>query len=281
MTTANATPMCAQSLKRRFIDVDGQRLRVAVKAGASDRVPLLVFNGLGGEMAWLEPLAHALDDVEVVLFDVPGLGGSPAPRHPYSFADLAHLADRMLTTLGYHGAVDVMGLSWGGAVAQQFARTCASRCHRLILAATTAGSVVIPGCWSAFLRLFDPDSARKLAAEIGATSSQPAANDADADDGSVNNDDRGYRYQQLAMCGWTSLPWLPELRQPTLILAGTRDPLLHVVNARLLQCLIIDSELALIDDGHLFVLTNAVLVASLIQAFFRRAAAVRPARRVA
>jgi poly(3-hydroxyalkanoate) depolymerase len=281
MTTANTAPLRARPLTRRIIEVEGQRLRVAVKSGADDGVPLLVFNGLGGEMRWLEPLAHALLDVEVVLFDVPGLGGSPAPRRPYSFADLARLADAMLTELGYDGAVDVLGLSWGGALAQQFARSCASRCHRLILAATSAGSIVIPGRWSTLLRLFDPNGGRSLAAEIRASVPLGSANDDSAHDDDVTDNVTGYRYQQLAMCGWTSLPWLFELRQPTLILAGTQDPLLHVANAQLLQCMIVDSELRLIEDGHLFVLTSAVMVASLIQEFLRRSGAVREARRVA
>lgn len=281
MTTTNTTALPARRLTRGIIEVEGQRLRVAVKSGAAGVVPLLVFNGLGGEMRWLEPLAHALMDVEVVLFDVPGLGGSPAPRRPYTFVDLARLADAMLTELGYDGAVDVMGLSWGGALAQQFARTCAPRCRRLVLAATSAGSVVIPGRWSTFLRLFDPNGGRSLAAEIGASVPLGSANDDSVDDEATSDDGTGYLYQQLAMYGWTSLPWLFELRQPTLILAGTQDPLLHVANAQLLQCMIADSELRLIEDGHLFVLTSAVMVASLIQEFLRRSAALHEVRRVA
>ena len=41
-------------------------------------------------------------------------------------------------------------------------------------------------------------------------------------------------YQLLAMVGWTSLPWLWTFSQPTLMLMGRDDPLVPVVNGRLL-----------------------------------------------
>jgi pimeloyl-ACP methyl ester carboxylesterase len=44
--------------------------------------------------------------------------------------------------------------------------------------------------------------------------------------------DRGYLHQLAAGAGWTSLPFLPWLRQPTLILAGDDDPIIPLVNAR-------------------------------------------------
>ena len=65
------------------------------------------------------------------------------------------------------------------------------------------------------------------------------------------------------------MPWLSRLRQPTLILAGTRDPLIHVANAKLIHRLIPHSRLELIDDGHLFLLTNKEAVAGTILGFLR------------
>ena len=78
---------------------------------------------------------------------------------------------------------------------------------------------------------------------------------------------------------WGSIGLL--LGTSTLILAGTRDPLLHVVNARVLECMIADSELRLIDDGHLFVLTSAVTVAAMVREFLLRSAVPDRARRAA
>lgn len=68
---------------------------------------------------------------------------------------MARLADRMLEQLGYDGQVDALGVSWGGAAAQQFAYTCRQRCRRLILAATTPGVLMVPGRLSLLRRMLD------------------------------------------------------------------------------------------------------------------------------
>jgi pimeloyl-ACP methyl ester carboxylesterase len=77
----------------------------------------------------------------------------------------------------------------------------------------------------------------------------------------------GYLYQLLAMTGWTSLPWLWSLRQPTLVLMGRDDPLVPVINGRILAQLIPKAKLRLIDDGHLFMVTRPKETAALIEAF--------------
>src|ERR1700741_194106 len=105
----------------RAIDVHGQLLKVGVRRGKG--VPLLIFNGIGANMELLEPLVHALQGIETIVFDVPGTGGSAVPKSPYRLSGLARMAERLLQTLGYGGPVDVLGVSWGGALAQQFAHS--------------------------------------------------------------------------------------------------------------------------------------------------------------
>jgi pimeloyl-ACP methyl ester carboxylesterase len=77
----------------------------------------------------------------------------------------------------------------------------------------------------------------------------------------------GYFYQLLAMAGWTSLPWLWSLQQPTLVLMGSDDPLVPPINGRILTGLIPNAELCMIDDGHLFLVTRPAETAALIEAF--------------
>src|SRR5690606_23580879 len=77
---------------------------------------------------------------------------------------------------------------------------------------------------------------------------------------------RGYLFQLLAMAGWSSLPWLHRLKQPTLVMAGTDDPLVPGVNARILARLIPRSRLELVDDGHLFMLTRPHETARMVEA---------------
>jgi pimeloyl-ACP methyl ester carboxylesterase len=83
---------------------------------------------------------------------------------------------------------------------------------------------------------------------------------------------RGYLYQQLALSGWSSLPWLRLLRQRTLVLAGSDDPLVPLANARLMARLIPHAELKVIDDGHLFMVSHPHKVAPLIRKFLAQPA---------
>src|SRR5258708_39323769 len=131
---ATARPMPAGSdAGLRPIRVLGKRLAVAVRRGDGTRTPLLLINGIGANLELLQPFVDALDPaIEVIRFDVPGVGGSPTPPLPLRFPALAWLAGRMLDALGYK-RVDVLGISWGGGLAQQFAMQHPWRCRRLIL----------------------------------------------------------------------------------------------------------------------------------------------------
>jgi pimeloyl-ACP methyl ester carboxylesterase len=77
----------------------------------------------------------------------------------------------------------------------------------------------------------------------------------------------GYLYQLLAMAGWTSLPWLWSLPQPTLVLMGSDDPVVPPINGQIMAGLIPNAELRMIDDGHLFMVTRPRETAALIEAF--------------
>jgi pimeloyl-ACP methyl ester carboxylesterase len=117
-------------------------------------------------------------------------------------------------------------------------------------------------------RYTDKDYMSRVASEIygGAFRNDPSltALHASATHGTSN---LGYLYQLLAMTGWTSLPWLWSLRQPTLVLMGSDDPLVPVSNGRILARLIPNARLRLIDDGHLFMLTRPEESAAMIEAF--------------
>ena len=73
--------------------------------------------------------------------------------------------------------------------------------------------------------------------------------------------------QLLAGVGWSSLPALPLIRQPTLILAGNDDPIIPLVNARLMRALLPDATLHVYDDGHLGLLTSADELGPLVSRF--------------
>jgi poly(3-hydroxyalkanoate) depolymerase len=256
-----------------LLDVGGQMLRVGVQRRQQTRPPLLLFNGIGANIELVEPFLDALDGPEAIIFDVPGVGGSPAPRLPYRPSMLARLSARLLDQLG-HEQVDVLGVSWGGTLAQQFAFQQGKRCRRLVLAATSPGHLMVPGRLSVLLKMATPrrykdaEYMQRVAGDIygGALRGKPEL---------VQrhlryvrwSSDYGYYLQLIAGFGWSSLPWLHLLTQPTLVIAGTDDPIVPVANGRILASLIPDARLLTIDDGHLFLVTSASESAAKISEF--------------
>src|SRR4029453_9688330 len=76
----------------------------------------------------------------------------------------------------------------------------------------------------------------------------------------------GYAGQLFATVGGASLPFLWRLRTPTLVIAGDRDPIIPVVNARILTGLLPDARLHVVDGGgHLFLIVHADETAPLVQ----------------
>jgi len=258
----------------RSLTIDGQRLRIGIRAGAPRLPPLIVFNGIGASLELIEPFVSALPEREVVAFDVPGSGGSPASLLPYRFPGLARLAQRLLHELGYNGAVDALGVSWGGALAQTFAFQFPTHCRKLVLASTSPGALMVPGRPSVLAKLasprryVDPDFLHAFGGEIygGAFRSDPdlLRRHAQALWAPSN---RGYLYQLIAAAGWTSLPWLRLLTQPTLVMHGLDDPIVPLINARILSALIRRAELHVVDDGHMFLVSKAQDVAPVVHRF--------------
>ena len=169
----------------------------------------------------------------------------------------------------------MFGISWGGAMAQQFARQHGRRTRRLILAATSAGMVSFPGKVSALLEMAGPlrhlRPGRTKGGSAGviyggefrrnlALARKVAPFFADA--GSS-----GYYFQVLAGAGWTSAHWLSCLKQPTLVLAGEDDPLVPLPNAKLLARLIPNARLVTYPCGHLFIVSHLDQVAAEVRKF--------------
>jgi poly(3-hydroxyalkanoate) depolymerase len=269
----------------RTVAVDGRLLRIAARPGRSDpgqppRFPLLLINGIGASLEVLEPFVAEVDPaVEVIRFDPPGVGGSAQAPGPYRFTGLCRLIARMLTELG-HDCVDVLGISWGGAVAQHFATFQRSRCRRLVLVATATGSLMVPGRPSVLAhmvtprRYLDRGYLRRIAGDIygGSARADPAQvaaamhGDTSAGGNRVGPP-RGYAYQLAAATGWTSVPFLPWLRQPTLILSGDDDPIIPLTNARLMHLLIPNSRLHVYHGGHLGLVTEAAGLVPVVDGF--------------
>lgn len=260
-----------------MMEVGGRTLRVAIwknEAAEKDALPLLFFNGIGANIELVAPFVTGLGGRDVVIFDMPGVGGSPDPVMPYNAITMSMTAAELMDELGYE-RLDVMGVSWGGAMAQHFAMQYPGRIGRVVLAATTAGWMMMPGKLSALTKManprryIDPDyMARNFEVLYGGKT-----------DGAGGHVGRlkppskvGYAYQLLAMLGWTSAPLLPfMLRAETLVIMGEDDNIVPVVNGKFLNKLIPNSELEIIKDGgHLFLVSHAQESLAIIRDFLDR-----------
>jgi poly(3-hydroxyalkanoate) depolymerase len=261
----------------RSVTAAGRTLRVSVRPGTDAAVPpLLLCNGIGASLEVLQPFVDALDGRRtVVRFDVPGVGGSPRPVVPYVLSTLTPVLVSVLVKLGYDRPVDVLGLSWGGGLAQQFALQHRRRCRRLVLAATGTGSLMVPGHPRVLSKMLtprrhrDPDYARRIAGEIygGSMRTEPQRAARVLHAATRLGPRRGYYYQLAASTGWSSLPFLRLIRQPTLVLAGDDDPIVPVVNARIMARLIPDAQLHVYRGGHIALVTEADELAPVVEEF--------------
>lgn len=205
-----------------------------------------MLNGIGSRMEVWQPLAHRLAaERDVVLVDAPGTGDSPVPRRPRRMPDLAGLVAGLLDVFRLE-RVDVLGYSWGGLLAQQFARDEPARVRRLVLASTTPGlGGFPPGPWAMLPAL-------SLTTVLLRQHTRPL----------------GYAAQLYAYTGWTSLPWLHRVPHRTLVVGGRKDPLVPVQNLRLLASRLPHARLEILPDaGHLWLLERPDRGAAIISDF--------------
>ena len=254
--------------------IEGRTIRVArwkAKKGSKDHVPLLFFNGVGANIELVAPFAKQLNGRDFIMFDMPGVGGSPDPVIPYNAFTMTKLAKELLVRFGYD-VVDVMGVSWGGAMAQHFAMQYPKRTRRVVLAATSAGMIMVPGKFSALSKManprryIDPNFMAKNFATLYGGSTKGAS-------GHMSRikppSPVGYVYQLLALAGWTSAPFAPFLfKAKTLILMGDKDNVVPIANGKILNTIIPNSELKIIEGGgHLFLVSQAQETLKLINEF--------------
>lgn len=273
----------AAGIEIGYETVEKVRLRYGIRHGTG--LPLLICNGLGANLEILAALAKAIPERPVILFDVPGTGGSEdawfCPGQRY----YAHLTMRLLDHLG-HDKVVVAGISWGGTLAQQIARDYPKRVCGLVLMATTPGFMMVPGDLRAMVRLLTPvrylsrgymarnaptiyggemRNNPSLAIEYAALTRAPST--------------RSYLQQLTTINLFSSLPWLRRLKVPSLVMSGDDDPLVNKENARLIAALLPNSELRIIPAaGHLFMILRARQVAGWIETFIRESCTAETAQ---
>jgi pimeloyl-ACP methyl ester carboxylesterase len=255
------------------LSVQGLRTHVDVQG---DGPALLLVNGIWGELAAWRPLLPFISGFRTIAFDAPGIGDTEIPPYPMSLPALGRFTLGVLDAVGVDRA-HVLGMSFGGLVAQQMATIAPNRVNRLVLVSTMSGLLHLPGQPTALLRLLNPLPTDRTGTAAGRTFG-----------GRIRRDPallgrlhlapprtvEGYWHRLSGLTGWWGAPW--SVRQPTLVLTGDDDPIVPPANSRILASLIPGAQLEVIaGGGHLMLFDSPALVGPCVAEFLE----VGPSRR--
>lgn len=250
-----------------YITANGLNLWVERKGEGE---PLLFISGSGGDLrsrpnALDGPLARGFD---MVAYDQRGLGQSDKPDGPYSMADYAEDAAALLDELDWASA-SVVGVSFGGMVAQELAIRHPDRIRRLVLCCTSPGGEGGASYPLHTLIGMDPaDQARKMI-PISDTRHDAAWQAAHPDAYRTMFDLRtndpwadeprralGAELQLLARRDHDTWDRLPMISAPTLVCGGLYDGIALPETQQRMAARIPGAQLRLFEGGHMFLIQD-------------------------
>jgi len=268
VTDAPVAPVLPHQADQQ-IRINGLKIHAQIRGEGE---PLLLYSGVWGDVRLWDNLLPHLRGFRTIAFDPPGLGRSQMAAWPLTMPALARLGIAVLDELGI-GSAHVLGLSFGGALAQQTAISHPARVRRLVLASTTFGGFAMPGDPQALWhfshpRTFHPERLERVAGAMfgGRLRTEPGlvrsmhihrpANPVTA------------LYRMAPLFGWTSLPWLWTIGHPTLVVAGDDDPVTPLVNHQIMAALIPGASLHTVKGGgHMALLDSSADIAPVISGF--------------
>lgn len=238
------------------------------RAGGGPR--LLMFNGSGSTIERMRPLFEVLaSQFDVVLHDQRGLGRTEIPAGPYSMADYAADAIALVDHLGW-STFNVLGISFGGMVAQEFAVTAPERVERLALLCTSPGGAGGSSYPLHELRSMTAEERAEVSMTIMDTrftpewlESHPADNmfvqgiRGEFGPASGSEAERGEIEQLAARRTHDVWDRLPGITAPTFIGAGRYDGIAPLSNSEAMARRIPNAELHVYEGGHGFFAQDA------------------------
>jgi pimeloyl-ACP methyl ester carboxylesterase len=231
-----------------------------------DGEPLLMIQGYGQYSAhWTTLIPPFSKEYRVIIFDNRGTGRSDKPETPYTMKMMAADARGLLDAIGVDRA-NIFGVSMGGMIAQEFALNYPDKVINLVLGCTQCGGKqsVLPS-QEALAVLFGPEMAKlpveKRARETATwlwtkefIEKHPEAVDIYvAITAKYPTPPHGWASQARAIAGHDTYERLPQMKVPTLAIAGDADRIIPTGNSKILVSRILGAELVIVKNaGHGF-----------------------------
>jgi 3-oxoadipate enol-lactonase len=236
-----------------------------------DGDPVLFISGTGSDLRVRPgimdgPLPKHFD---VLAYDQRGLGQTSKPDQPYTMADYADDAAGLMTAIGWDSA-HVVGVSFGGMVAQELAIRHPKRIRRLVLGCTSPGGA--GGASYPFHEI------GHLTGEARAKHMIPISDTRRDDVWARANPDQYAQFVAMAaapdpyadepgraMGAWRQIEaraahdtWdrLPKIACPTLIAAGRYDGVAKPETQERMASRIPGAKLQFFDGGHMFIIQD-------------------------
>jgi pimeloyl-ACP methyl ester carboxylesterase len=245
---------------------------------AGDGPALVLLHGFTHDSrAWRPQLQSLADQFTVIAWDAPGAGQSADPPETFGIGDWADCLAGFFDAVGVHSA-HIVGLSWGGLLAQEFYRRHAARVRSLVLADTYAG-------WKGSLP--DPMPEERLAACLRDASLPPSefmprylpgmfspspSQEVRDELGRIMSEFHplGFRLMATALARADTRDLLPTIRLPTLLIWGDADARSPMAVAHQLHEAIPGARLAVIPGaGHVSNLEDPVRFDAHVRDFCR------------
>jgi len=257
--------------------IETARLRIyAERKGNGD--PLLFISGTGSDLRNKPNFMDgpAPKQFDTLAYDQRGLGQTDKPDTPYTMADYADDAAALLDATGWQSA-NILGVSFGGMVAQELAIRHAKRVRRLVLACTSPGGE--GGASYPLHEVHDlpPVERAKFMIPISDTRNDAAWAKANKDTyetmldfaardpfGDEPGHATGARRQLDARRHHNTWDRLGDIHCPTLVCGGAYDGIARPETQEKLANRIPNAELAMFEGGHLFMLQDRAAIPAML-----------------
>lgn len=237
-------------------DVDGHRL--SYRCGGHGPALVLLHGFTLDSRIWRRQLQDLSERFTAIAWDAPGAGASTDPREPFTLTDWAQALALFLDVINIDHA-HVLGMSWGGVLAQEFYRLYPTRTASLILAGTYAGwkgslpPTVCSERLAACIRGASLPAEEFVPRWVSGLISASASDDVRDELSNVVTDRHplGFRLMAHTLADTDTTDLLPRIQVPTLLVWGDDDRRSPLTIGEQLRERIPSSELVVIPkSGH-------------------------------